>query len=95
MPMIWLSLVIRLPLHHVDEITGNLVKTSNELNALTASINNQMPSMLKNADGMLANANDLTRNLNELDLAVTMAKVNKTLQNVEEMTTAMRVHSDC
>ena len=42
--------------------------------------------MLKNADGMLANANDLTRNLNELDLAVTMAKVNNTLQNVEEMT---------
>jgi len=77
---------LRNSLHHVDEITGNLVKTSNELNALTASINNQMPSMLKNADGMLANANDLTRNLNELDLAVTMAKVNKTLQNVEEMT---------
>ena len=42
--------------------------------------------MLKNADGMLANANDLTRNLNELDLAATMAKVNQTLQNVEEMT---------
>jgi phospholipid/cholesterol/gamma-HCH transport system substrate-binding protein len=53
---------------------------------MTASLNNQMPSMLKNADGMLANANDLTRNLNELDLASTMAKVNQTLQNVEEMT---------
>jgi phospholipid/cholesterol/gamma-HCH transport system substrate-binding protein len=77
---------LRNSLHHVDEITGNLVKTSNELNALTASLNKQMPSMLKNADGMLANANDLTRNLNELDLAVTMAKVNNTLQNVEQMT---------
>jgi phospholipid/cholesterol/gamma-HCH transport system substrate-binding protein len=77
---------LRNSLHHVDEITGNLVRTSNELSTLTTSLNNQMPSMLKNADGMLANANDLTRNLNELDLAVTMAKVNNTLQNVEQMT---------
>jgi phospholipid/cholesterol/gamma-HCH transport system substrate-binding protein len=73
-------------LHNIDDITANLKKTSNELNTMTASLNNQMPSMLKNADGMLANANDLTRNLNELDLASTMAKVNQTLQNVEEMT---------
>jgi phospholipid/cholesterol/gamma-HCH transport system substrate-binding protein len=73
-------------LHNIDDITANLKKTSNELNTMTASLNNQMPSMLKNADGMLANANDLTRNLNELDLAATMAKVNQTLQNVEEMT---------
>jgi phospholipid/cholesterol/gamma-HCH transport system substrate-binding protein len=73
-------------LHHIDEITGNLTTTTNELNALTTSLNRQMPSMLQNADGMLANANDLTRNLNELDLAATMAKVNNTLQNVEQMT---------
>jgi phospholipid/cholesterol/gamma-HCH transport system substrate-binding protein len=45
-----------------------------------------MPSMLKNADGMLANANEFTHQLNELDLATTMAKVNNTLQNVEQMT---------
>ena len=73
-------------LHNIDEITGNLTKTSIELNAMTHSLNQQMPSMLKNADGMLANANDLTRNLNNLDLAATMARVNNTLQNVEEMT---------
>lgn len=73
-------------LHHVDEITANLTKTSKELSAMTASLNQQMPSMVKNADGMLANANELTRNLNDLDIATTMAKVNNTLQNVEEMT---------
>ena len=73
-------------LHHVDEITANLTTTTNELSALTASLNRQMPSMLQNADGALANANNLTRNLNELDLAATMAKVNNTLQNVEQMT---------
>ncbi len=35
---------------------------------------------------MLANANEFTHQLNELDLATTMAKVNNTLQNVEQMT---------
>ena len=73
-------------LHNIDEITANLTTTSNELNTLTISLNRQMPSMLQNADGVLANANDFTRNLNELDLANTMAKVNNTLQNVEQMT---------
>ena len=73
-------------LHHIDAITGNLTTTTNELNALTASLNRQMPSMLQNADGALANANTLTRNLSELDLAGTMARVNNTLQNVEQMT---------
>ena len=73
-------------LHHIDQITGNLTTTTNELNTMAQALNRQMPSLLKNADGMLANANDLTRNLNELDLAATMAKVNNTLQNVEQMT---------
>ena len=73
-------------LHHIDDITGNLTKTTNELNMLTSSLNQQMPSMLKNADGMLANANEFTHHLTELDLATTMAKVNNTLQNVEQMT---------
>ena len=73
-------------LHHIDQITGNLTTTTNELNTMAQALNRQMPSLIKNADGMLANANDLTRNLNELDLAATMAKVNNTLQNVEQMT---------
>ncbi len=73
-------------LHHIDQLTGDLTTTSHELNRLTASLNQQMPQMLKNADGMLANANDLTRNLNDLDLAATMTHVNNTLQNVEQMT---------
>ena len=73
-------------LHNIDQITGNLTTTSNELKAMTYTLNQQMPSLVKNADGMLANANDLTHNLNELDLAGTMTKVNNTLANVEQMT---------
>ncbi len=73
-------------LHNIDQMTGSLNQTTVQLHAMAITLNQQLPSMVKNADGMLANANDLTRNLNELDLAKTMAKVNNTLQNVEQMT---------
>lgn len=73
-------------LHNVDQITADLTKTTRELNGLTASLNRQMPQMLQNADGVLANTNQLTHNLSELDIAATMASVNTTLKNVEQMT---------
>ena len=37
---------LRNSLHHVDDITANLSKASNDLTAMTASLNKQMPSML-------------------------------------------------
>ncbi|MBR1410560.1 MAG: MCE family protein [Prevotella sp.] len=73
-------------LHNVDAITANLNHTSQELSQLTASLNRQMPQMLKNADGVLANTNQITKNLNDLDIAATMTSVNSTLKNVEQMT---------
>ena len=41
---------------------------------------------MQKADGVLDNTNSLTKNLSDLDIAMTMAKVNNTLQNVEQMT---------
>ena len=73
-------------LHNVDQITANLTTTTNELNRLTASLNRQMPEMMQKADGVLDNTNTLTKNLSNLDIAMTMSKVNNTLENVEQMT---------
>ena len=73
-------------LHNVDNITAGLTTTTHELNRLTASLNKQMPSMLEKADGVLGNTETLTKNLSDLDIAMTMAKVNTTLQNVEQLT---------
>jgi phospholipid/cholesterol/gamma-HCH transport system substrate-binding protein len=73
-------------LHNVDHITANLTTTTQELNRLTASLNKQMPGMMEKADGVLGNTEVLTKNLSDLDIAMTMAKVNSTLQNVEQMT---------
>ena len=78
-------------LHNVEDITAGLTTTAGELNKLTVSLNRQLPAIMSKADGVMANADTLTHSLNTLDLASTMAKVDQTLRNVEQM----RVPSDC
>ena len=73
-------------LNNIDQITSNLTTTTNELHRLSASLNQQLPGMMQKADGVLDNTQSLTKNLNDLDVAMTLAKVNNTLQNVEQMT---------
>ena len=73
-------------LHNIDQITTNLTSTTNELHHLSANLKTQVPGMIEKADNVLANTNTLTKNLSDLDIAMTMAKVNNTLQNVEQMT---------
>ena len=73
-------------LHNIEDITGGLTTVSKELSLLSASLNHQVPSLVGKADNVMANADTLTRGLNRLDLAATLAKVDRTLQNVEQMT---------
>jgi len=76
-------------LHNVDQITADLTRTSHDLSLLTAQLNQHMPQMLHNTDGVLANTNQITKDINDMDLAATMASVNTTLKNVEQMTAAL------
>lgn len=73
-------------IHNIDQITANLSSTTNELRHLSTNLKTQVPGMIEKADNVLANTNTLTKNLSDLDIAMTMAKVNNTLQNVEQMT---------
>ena len=73
-------------LHNIEDITAGLTTTATELNLLTKSLNYQLPVLMNKATGVMANADTLTHTLNNLDLAATMAKVDRTLQNVEQMT---------
>jgi phospholipid/cholesterol/gamma-HCH transport system substrate-binding protein len=73
-------------LHHVEAVSGNLITTSNELNALMARLNKQMPGIVSKMDGVLDNATQLTGKLNGLDVETTMARVNSTLENVKQLT---------
>lgn len=73
-------------LHNVDEITAQLCSTTAQLQQLSVTINRQMPSIMQNADATMANTQTLTKNLSDMDIAQTMARVNSTLANVEQMT---------
>lgn len=77
---------LRNTLHNVEGMTDNLNKTSVELKSLSASLNRDVPSVMKKADGVLTNTEQLTANLSALDIATMTAKVNQTLDNVEQMT---------
>ena len=77
---------LRNTLHNVEGMTANLDATSRELRTLSASLNSEVPGMLQKTNGVLDNTQQLTANLSTIDVANMMAKVDRTLKNVEEMT---------
>ena len=77
---------LRNTLHNVEGMTGHLNTTSQQLSALSASLNRDVPGMMQKANGVLDNTQQLTANLSTIDVAAMTAKVNQTLANVEQMT---------
>lgn len=73
-------------LHNVETVTGNLTVTTTQLNTLLTNLNHDVPGMMKKAGNVLDNTTTLTANLSKVDVAGTMAKVDATLQSVEEFT---------
>ncbi len=80
-------------LHNVQTITGNLTTTTAEANRLMAQLNSQVPGMMNKANGLLDNTTALTDGLHQkiasVDVAATMAKIDQTLANVNEITAQM------
>ncbi len=77
---------LRNTLHNVEGMTANLNATSQDLRNLSASLNRDVPDVMKNANGVLQNTQQLTSNLSTIDVAGMTAKVNQTLEKVEQMT---------
>ncbi|MDO4159843.1 MAG: MlaD family protein [Prevotellaceae bacterium] len=73
-------------LHNIEATTGNLTESTKQLNTLLASLNKEVPGMMKGAKNVIDNTTTLTDNLNKIDLAGTMSKVDATLTNVETFT---------
>ena len=73
-------------LQNIQSTTHNLTNTTNQLNRLVAGLNGQVPTLMNKAGGVLDNAQTLTGNLAQLDVAPTLAKVDATMQNVQNMT---------
>lgn len=80
---------IRNTLHNADRITSDLTQTTAQLNRLMADVNQKVQGLLTKADATMGNAQTLTKNLSDVDVAATMAKVNATLDNVQQMTAAL------
>ena len=76
-------------LHNMERISSDLTVTTRELNTMMGSVNRQLPGLLTKADGVMDNTQRLTANLSAIDVQATMAKVNATLDNVEQMTQAL------
>ncbi len=72
-------------LHNVDKITANLVTTTEGVNTLVAGLNGRVPGMVAKADGILDNTGRLAERFGAIDVEGTMAKVNATLDNVEQL----------
>ncbi|MBQ0073485.1 MAG: MCE family protein [Prevotella sp.] len=76
-------------LQNVDAMSANLKETTAQLNVLMSQVNKEVPGMLGNANQTLVNTKTLTDNLAQVDINGTMQKVNRTLDNVEQMTRAL------
>lgn len=73
-------------LHNIEGVTANLTTTSQQLNVLVGGLNRSIPGVIGKANGVLDNTQRLTSNLAAVDVAGTMAQVNQTLSNVQEVT---------
>lgn len=72
-------------LHNVDEITANLTTTTKELNTLMGGLNKNMPGMLAHANNVLESTDKITKDIATVDISATMAKVDATLVNVQQL----------
>lgn len=84
---------IKASLHNMETMSANLAVTSAGLNTLVAQANSKVPGLLAKVDyamgkagSTLNNTDKLTASLAQLDIATTMAKVDRTLDNVESVT---------
>ena len=78
------SPALRATLDNAEKITDNLTVASKHLNSIMANVNNDLPALMKKADGVLGNAETLTGNLAQLDLQSTLNKVDNTLAGVQK-----------
>ena len=76
-------------LHNAEAISANLKTSTAQLNTLISNVNTQVPGLLKKADDVMTNTETLTANLSAVDVAATMAKVDATLTNVQQLTEAL------
>ena len=74
-------------LTNVDRVSGDLTVVSSDLKKL---MNNQVPRIVNNADTVVANLNTVIADIKEADLKSTVARVDKTVDNVNGLVSDVR-----
>ena len=74
-------------LTNVDLVSGDLTVVSSDLKKL---MNNQVPRIVNNADTVVANLNTVIADIKEADLKSTVARVDKTVDNVNGLVSDVR-----
>ncbi len=74
---------------NVDQITTHLNGTTQQLEQLSLSLNQQVPQVLTKTDHVLANTENFTQQLSNIDVAGTMNKVDQTVTHLQQMTEAL------
>ena len=74
-------------LENVDRVSSDLTSVSAELKRLMRT---QVPSIVQNADTTVANLNSIVADLKAADLKATVARVDTTLESVQQVLTDVR-----
>lgn len=75
---------IQATLANAEQVSGNLVTSTRELNQLLATMNKNVPGIIQKADVVLDNAQTVTSNLAQVDVQATLNQVNTTLTGVQQ-----------
>lgn len=78
---------LKTALTNVDRVSGDLTSVSSNLKHL---MNNQVPTIVNNADNAVTNLNTIVSDLKQADLAATVARVDKAVDNVNGLLTDVR-----
>ncbi len=83
-------------LHHAEQVSHDLTRTTQQMNTLMASLNKEVPGLMGKADGVLAqagtamsNATVMTDNLAKLDIEQTLTELTQTLANLKTFTESL------
>lgn len=72
-------------LSDVNQMTGDLAKSTKQLNALMATLNKDIPVITGNINTMSNDLSGFSKQLNDMDIAATFKSVDSTMKNIEEL----------
>lgn len=70
---------------NVEKMTSNLTTTTQQLNALLATVNREVPQMTQSAGSILNNADSVMQRVNEINFEATLAKLDAVLTDAHEI----------